>query len=90
MTRYEIGAIVLAGSAVAHVLVAVYNTHLDHKLKKIERENNQILKEFADEVNKIASEERPVTNDDVEKLRNIYAKTTRIELQEEELPGLIF
>lgn len=90
MTRYEIGAIVLAGSAAANVLIVAYNTYLKNNVKKIERENNQILEEFADEVSKIASEERPVTNDDVKKLRNIYAKTTRIELQEEELPGLIF
>lgn len=86
MTRYEIGAIVLVGSVIAHAAFTAFNMYGSAKANRIAEENNRKLEEFADEVNKIAKEERPITKSDAERLRNIYKGTTRIKINEIDVP----
>ena len=85
MTRYEIGAILLASSVIGNLAVAGYNTYIKHSTKKLADENNLKLHDVVDKLNKLARAERPITSKDVEELQDVIRGTTRITISDDDM-----
>lgn len=75
MTRYEIGAAIFVASVVVSIGLTAYN---EFEVKRTARENNKKLDECADILNRLAREERPITNSDVEEFKKCMSGTTRL------------
>lgn len=78
MTRIEIGAIMFGIGAIVNIGCIIYNEIRLSQIKSIVRKNNEQLDKCGDVLNRAASEERPLTMEDVRELRENYRETTSI------------
>ena len=74
MTRYDIGTAISVACVVASIGITAY---YEFTVKRIARENNEKFDECVDILNRLAREERPITNSDVEEFKKCVSGMTR-------------